>query len=285
MKNLPQNLCLKAAIIFVLLGIVFQTNSLLAIDFTPPNFTLVDSTNGGYLHNPTGANPNRYRLTSNYHQYMAMWHNKRIDFASYFILKFKLYFGDRNGRGGDGIAFVMHQLSSANRIGDSSGDMIGYGGGNITPSFAVEFDTWSNRSSDGNGNQHIGYAKNGNVGNHLVLASMQNSGNRVDNNQWYDIEIHWNVENVYTLTTYIAENSTGALIERCKMNFTQLSDLISTASATDNSLVTWGITAACGAARNIQEVEFVELITDTTTDVIFCDLILRDNPSGSARTF
>jgi hypothetical protein len=63
--------------------------------------------------------------------------------------------GDEDGAGADGIMFVVQTV--ANNVG-SSGGGIGYAG--INHSLGVEFDTYNNGGSDGNGN-HVAFNLNG----------------------------------------------------------------------------------------------------------------------------
>jgi RHS repeat-associated protein len=66
--------------------------------------------------------------------------------------------GDGDGPGGDGFTFVL--VGQPNQLG-SGGAGIGYGG--ITPSLAVEFDTYNNGGIDQNSGNHVGIDVNGNV--------------------------------------------------------------------------------------------------------------------------
>jgi len=65
--------------------------------------------------------------------------------------------GDEDGAGADGIMFVAQTVSSS--VGTGGGG-IGYQG--INHSIGVEFDTYNNGGSDGNGN-HVAYNLNGNL--------------------------------------------------------------------------------------------------------------------------
>ena len=278
-KTSTQKFYLKTVIIFTLFSIVFPSYMEAQIEFTPSNFTIVLRSNTGFLHNPTGTNPNRYRLTNYTYQHVAMWHNTQIDLLDEHTFYFKMYFGDstKSGRISDGIAFAMHQLPTAGLIGGS--DMVGqdmaYGG--IKPSFAIEFDTWNNSSIEPGNFDHIAYLKDGNM-KYLIYSRIQDAYAKVGNNQWYEIKIEWKRTNGqngnagYDLITSTVENVTGVLVERLKMHFPKLSDLVSTASPT-NSRITWGITSACGASTNVQEIEFLGVV-EPPPDT--CTLILID---------
>lgn len=84
---------------------------------------------------------NVFQLTSaNNGQSGSVWNNIQINLNNPFHFNIDVFLGCNNG-GADGIAFVLQPISTS--IG-SQGGGIGYAG--ITPSFAVEFDTWQNSS-------------------------------------------------------------------------------------------------------------------------------------------
>jgi len=86
----------------------------------------------------------------------AVWSNKKVDLTKNFIVKAKLYFGNRP-QGADGMAFVIQNSPQGNNALGYGGGGLGYRG--ITNSVAVEFDTWRN-PGEINGN-HIGFDING----------------------------------------------------------------------------------------------------------------------------
>lgn len=100
--------------------------------------------------------------------------------------------------GADGIAFVIQTQS--NNVGGTGG-ALGYGG--ISPSFEVEFDTYSNASDpDFNGNltanNHIAIMKNGDYTNHLAYANVSPT---------------LNLSGGYDITAFVDYNSATNLIE------------------------------------------------------------------------
>lgn len=103
-------------------------------------------------------------LTRNaFSQTGSIWFNTPNNIDQ-FSVSFDFFVGNNTG-GADGITFaVIDSVSPLTTIGSGGGNM-GYAGiGN--PSFAVEFDTWSNGSSrgdQGNGN-HVGLVSNSGAG-------------------------------------------------------------------------------------------------------------------------
>lgn len=79
-----------------------------------------------------------------------------------FNTQFSFQITDSGGGGADGIAFVIHNDAAADTALGGTGGRLGYSG--ITPSLAVEFDTWYNFTlGDPNAN-HVGTGINGAVG-------------------------------------------------------------------------------------------------------------------------
>lgn len=88
-------------------------------------------------------------------------------FSTYFQFRFTNPGGlcDSQGCGADGLTFAVQTVAN-NSVG-SGGQGIGYEG--LSPSVAVEFDSWENGSDDGFSSNHIGIDVNGNM-NSVVLA-------------------------------------------------------------------------------------------------------------------
>jgi hypothetical protein len=91
----------------------------------------------------------------------AVWSLETVDLSKGFEVEAKLNLGSLTDSGADGIAFVLQPLSSNQ---GSSGGGIGYMG--ISPSLAVEFDTWRN-SPDPFENDHAAVHLNGDISAYL----------------------------------------------------------------------------------------------------------------------
>ena len=121
----------------------------------------------GYLSNTIGqyniggstiqTGPDCYKLTPE-EQYKTgvLWFQNKISLASDLVVEATINLGSIDNLGADGIAFVLQPVCTG--IG-SFGGGLGYGG--ISPSLAVEFDTWTNISDPIY--NHVGLMKNGNT--------------------------------------------------------------------------------------------------------------------------
>ena len=65
--------------------------------------------------------------------------SEQVDLRVEFTIDLDLNFGDRDGSGADGIAFVIQNINTSQ---GSSGGGMGYQG--INPSYAIEMDTYYN---------------------------------------------------------------------------------------------------------------------------------------------
>ena len=86
----------------------------------------------------------------------SVWYQNRLNLNEDFFFDFSLYFGNKEG-GADGIVFVIQPVSTGE---GNDGGGIGYQ--DITPSLAVEFDTWQNFDNTDPVDDHVGIQQNGN---------------------------------------------------------------------------------------------------------------------------
>jgi gliding motility-associated-like protein len=168
----------------------------------------------------------------------TMWSNQEILFNEDFLIESELFFG-LNDWGADGIAFVL-QPQSSNAGGLGGG--IGYAG--ISPSIAIEFDTYYNSGSDPLTNDHVAIIKNGQpflLGPHSEFITPIDIGN-VENGQWHTATFEWT-----------------ANTQKLKLIFdgVQLFDVtIDLASIfPSNNSVFWGFTSATGGANNLHKLK------------------------------
>jgi hypothetical protein len=165
-----------------------------------------------------------------------VWYDTFILLNYNFDMTFQVYLGNNDG-GADGIAFVMQPNSTA---AGASGGGIGYQG--ITPSIAVEYDTWQN---DDPWYDHIAVHKNGDVNTTTgavagpVEASA--SANNIEDGQWHSTRITWDA-----LTTTLTIYFDGVL------RVTYINDIVANTFG-GNPAVYWGFTGATGGASNLQQ--------------------------------
>ena len=221
-------------------------NTTLVINPLPiitPNFIL----NGNAQIQPG----NVFQLTqASGNQSGSVWNNVQINLNNPFHFNIDVFLGCNNG-GADGIAFVLQPVSTS--IG-SQGGGLGYAG--ISPSFAVEFDTWQNSSDPSY--DHIAIQKNGvlnhNGGNNLAgPIGFPPSNYQIEDCQWHSAVFKWNptsqtftldfdgYSNVISYTGDIVTNIFGG-----------------------NPIVYWGMTGATGGANNLQQFRFNYELNDTT---------------------
>ena len=218
------------AILFFLFAAISFSQTI-CTSFNPTNFVL----NG----NAAVTNSPEVTLTNDQgNLYGTMWSNQEILFDEDFLIQSELFFGF-NDWGADGIAFVL-QPQSSNAGGAGGG--IGYA--DITPSLAIEFDTYFNTGSDPITNDHVAIIKNGqpySIGLHSEFITPVDIGN-VENGQWHTASFEWT-----------------ASTQKLKLIFDgiQLFDVTIDLAAifpTNNS-VFWGFTSATGGANNLHKVK------------------------------
>ncbi|MCX6597600.1 MAG: hypothetical protein NTV70_14665 [Acidobacteria bacterium] len=147
-------------------------------------YTDFSSVAGLQLNGSASKSGNTLRLTpASYYQGGSAFSTSPValssagSFSTYF--QFRIgnngSFGDSDGPGADGLAFVLQ--SQANTAG-SAGGGIGYGG--LSPSLAIEFDTFWN-GGDPNGN-HVGINVNGDL---QSVASKTEATRFNDGDSWH----------------------------------------------------------------------------------------------------
>jgi hypothetical protein len=183
---------------------------------------------------------NCYQLTpAAYYQGGAVWFQNKITLNENLSVQGTLNLGSIDGGGADGIAFVLQPICSG--LG-SVGGGIGYLG--ISPSLAIEFDTWQNSDVNDPAQDHIALMKNGviNHGTGNNLWGPDVSQGNLENGLDHTFDIEWNAG-----TTTLSLTFDGNLL------MTYSNDIV-TSIFGGNANVFWGFTAATGAAINYQTV-------------------------------
>ncbi|MEI6949438.1 MBG domain-containing protein, partial [Paraflavisolibacter sp. H34] len=214
----------------------------------PSNAVTIVFNENGYLVNGSAASQGNgcFLLTPNaLWQAGSVWYQNYLNLNANFDFTFNLFLGTNNG-GADGLAFVLQPLSTS---AGSSGAGIGYGG--LTPSLAVEYDTWQN---DDPWYDHIAIHKNGNTvtSGLLVNPPVQASATstNVEDGQWHTTRIVWNAS-LRKLTVYFDG------VERTSYSGNIVADIFG-----GNNKVYWGFTAATGAASNEHKVCVLSTLYD-----------------------
>ncbi len=182
---------------------------------------------------------NCYRLTTAANnQNGSVWNVNLFDLSNPFDFSFDVYLGCSNN-GADGIAFVLQPLSvNAGSLGGG----LGYQG--ISPSVAVEMDTYQNASDPGY--DHIAIMANGNVthsGADNLAGPIQASAasGDIEDCGWHLLRVVWDPV-TFTLTVYFDD----------VLRLTYVGDIVNNIFA-GNPNVYWGLTAATGGANNLQQ--------------------------------
>ncbi len=197
--------------------------------------------NGDALYQGNGC----YRLTeAKTDQVGSVWYEDKTNLNQSFDIYFDINLGCIDKGGADGIAFLFQPISTS--IGVRGGGL-GYQG--VTPSLAVEFDTWQNPNYNDPGFDHVAIIKNGNV-NHLSadnlagpLGIFPNFGNAEDC-KFHNVLIRWNAPS-RTLNVYVD----------CNLRLSYTGDIVKNIFNNDPN-VYFGFTSATGGSVNVHQVCF-----------------------------
>ncbi|MFT4526330.1 MAG: hypothetical protein ACI85F_002502, partial [Bacteroidia bacterium] len=172
----------------------------------------------------------------------SVWNLTLIDLTQPFDFTFDIYLGCVDWLGADGMAFVLQPLN-VNAGGVGGG--IGYGG--ITPSLAVEYDTFNNTWNGDLADDHIGIQSNGEI-DHTISANnlagpvnMSATTIDVEDCAWHTTQIVWN-PGTQTFSVYFD----GAL--RLSYSGNIVNNIFG-----GNPLVYWGFTGSSGDYYNHQQ--------------------------------
>ena len=171
-----------------------------------------------------------------------IWSQNLINFDLDFSLEVELYFGTQDSNGADGIAFVIQPLSNDE---GSNGGGIGYEG--ISPSLAIEFDTWWN-GHDPTQEDHVALIANG-----QTFSTAEHSAytpyipvENLEDGQWHPIQITWDKTDKILALTLDNVAMFSVSIDIPALFFDE------------NPNLYWGFTAATGGANNLHQVKILE---------------------------
>ncbi len=199
----------------------------------------------------------------------AVWFKDKLDISKPFELNFVIYMGERDGNGADGIAFVLHN-DPADTLGDGAfgeaGGGLGFsshssqGTDRITPSVAIELDTWKNGSGTppDPGYDHTAVVYNGDNetntqdivdgdGNtvkytRIKPSSVFGTDDNVENDACYAYSIKWDP----------ATNELKLYVDGTRV-FTHTGDIINTVFGGTTTL-RYGFTGSTGGKKNEQTI-------------------------------
>ena len=201
--------------------------------------------------------PGTYTLTQALNtQSGSAWNSVTLNLSQPFEIDVDMFFGFNNG-GADGIAFVLQQVSTS--VGTGGGGM-GYQG--ITPSFAVEFDTWQNNNQNDPFYDHLAIQRNGNLfhagfNNLFGPVGLPPGLSNIEDGNWHNVIFTWN-----PTSNNFRVRFDGVLIANYTNN-------IVASIFGNNPNIYWGFTAATGGANNLQRFR-VNSLEISLGDQIIC---------------
>ena len=171
----------------------------------------------------------------------------KLDLAKYFEIEFDIFLGSKNDDGADGITFVIHNdLRGLNAIG-TWGECMGYGrwskdyyGGNyISPSIAVEFDTYQNYRQNDPACDHVAYLEDG-TNYHTTYWNNNNNKFNLEDGVLHNFRFRW--EPATKQVTVYLDNKIVHWGKR---------DLVKDIFQGQTKVI-WGFTASTGNKHNLQ---------------------------------
>jgi gliding motility-associated-like protein len=181
---------------------------------------------------------NCFRLTQAINnQVGATWYAAPIDINQPFDYTYQLNFGNKDGSGADGIAFVFQSLGTTNQ--GSPGGGIGYSGIPL-PYLAIEFDTYDNGAGANDiPCDHTMAVANGQISPPLggpVQASATNCN--IEDGQFHSVRIVWDPA-TNTISVFFDGNLRMQFVYDMRQLF-------------GNGPLFWGFTASTGGSNNNQ---------------------------------
>lgn len=249
MKN---NITLLTIIFFIVSYVAFPQSTCINIDADPFGDAIITS---DFEYVVTKKQTN---------QIGGFWGNSTISLDEDFDFSFRIFLGDNDG-GADGVAFLLRGVGSNSQ--GSSGGGVGYQG--ITPSFAVEFDTYANGSNADPSQDHTAIQLNGNPNHNDSNANIFGpvsigSGGNVEDNAYHEVRFVWEAT-TNTFTYYFDGNE-----------LTKITNDLRTIFGTNE--VIWGFTGSTGGFFNEQKICALTAINsnldkdkDGILDSIECD--------------
>ncbi|MBX2841090.1 MAG: lectin [Flammeovirgaceae bacterium] len=174
------------------------------------------------------------------------YHNAKLDLTRYFEIEFDIFLG-RKDEGADGITFVVHDDPREYKAYGTWGECMGYGrwspnaywANSITPSIAVEFDTYQNLQQNDPMYDHIAYLENG-VSFHKTHWNNNKNDFNIEDDFLHDFRFSWDPSS-QTITVKLD----GMVVYQGKR------DLVNDIFNGETSVI-WGFTASTGKKSNLQ---------------------------------
>lgn len=182
-------------------------------------------------------------------QYMEglAYHTTKLDLSNFFEIEFDIYLGDKNDLGADGIVFVIHDDERGFDAFGTWGECMGYGrwsrnylGGNyISPSIAVEFDTYQNWRQNDPECDHVAYLEGG-TNYHEKYWNNKDENFDLEDDKLHNFRFRWEPD-LQKITVYLD----GVIVYQGQRDL--INDIFE-----GKTQAIWGFTASTGMKHNLQ---------------------------------
>lgn len=207
-------------------------------------------------------NCNCYTLTeAQGTQYGSVWNVHKISLENSFDFNFKVFLGEDDLWGADGIAFVLQPISTS--VGTGGG---GLGFQGVVPSIGVTLDTYENETFNDPVEDHIAIQANGdsdhNSANNLAgPVPISATSNDVEDGQFHDLRVVWDAT-THTLEAYFDG------VFRVSSSVDLVTDIFG-----GDPMVYWGFTGSTGGAYNWQRfcTQNVAQFSIENPSPVYCD--------------
>ena len=128
------------------------------------------------------------------------YHQTKLNLERFFEIEFDIYLGKKD-EGADGITFVIHNDPRGFNAFGTYGECMGYGrwrkdylrGAYISPSIAIEFDTYQNLSQNDPACDHAAYLEGG-TNFHTSFWNNDNTSYNLEDDRMHNFRFRWNPE-------------------------------------------------------------------------------------------
>lgn len=173
------------------------------------------------------------------------YNENKLDLNRFFQIEFDIYLGNKD-EGADGITFVIHDDPRGFGAFGNWGECMGYGrfnpfaeGNSISPSIAIEFDTYQNPWQNDPVSDHVAYLQNG-ISMHMDYWNGENMNFNLEDDRLHSFFMRWDPKE--KAITVVLD---GEIVYFGKSDLKK--EIFS-----EKSLVIWGFTASTGRAHNHQ---------------------------------
>lgn len=173
------------------------------------------------------------------------YNQNKLDLNQFFQIEFDIFLGDKD-EGADGITFVIHNDPRGFGAFGTWGECMGYGrfnpfadGNSISPSVAIEFDTYQNPWQNDPASDHVAYLQNG-ISMHMDHWNGDDINFNLEDDRLHSFFMRWDPKEK-TITVVLD----GEIVYHGKKDLKQ--EIFA-----GTSQVIWGFTASTGRAHNHQ---------------------------------